>query len=289
MVTTLFLLLVTAGIALFVYLEFFRDRLIRRRPFPTAWRDVLLDNLPAYAALSDPEQQKLRELILLFLAKKRFYGCAGLEITDEIRVTIAGQACLLLLGQGRSIYPKLQSILVYPSAFRAERDQFSEAGTVHREEHHLLGESWDIGKVILSWDDVTRGVSDFSDGQNVVLHEFAHQLDGLSGSTNGAPPLYRNSYQSWARVFSDNFKDLQRRGTRGQATVLDSYGGTNPAEFFAVSTEAFFERPFALQARRPELFEELQRYYNVDPRTWHRPDGPLQGSWPNRCDSSAQP
>ena len=100
--------------------------------------------------------------------------------------------------------------------------------------------------------------------------------------------MYRNSYQSWARVFTENFEDLRQRGSRGLPTVLDTYGGTNPAEFFAVSTEAFFERPFALQARRPELFEELQRYYNVDPRQWHSADSPLQGSWPNRCDADQE-
>ncbi len=287
MATTLFLLLVAAGVTLFIYIEFFRDKLIRRRHFPKAWIDILEHNLPAYRALGVDEQQRLRELIHLFLAKKRFYGCAGLELTDEIRVTIAGQACLLLLGQGRAVYPKLQSVLVYPSAFRAQREQWSDAGTVHMEEHHLLGESWELGKVILSWDDVTRGVSDFTDGQNVVLHEFAHQLDGLSGTTNGAPPLYRNSYQSWARVFTENFEDLRSRGMHGHPTVLDTYGGTNPAEFFAVSTEAFFERPFALEARRPELFEELRRYYNVDPRDWHQP-GQWQGSWPERCDTGPE-
>lgn len=285
MATILFLLLVAAGVALFIYLEFFRDRLIRRRPFPAAWAGILARNLPAYRALAEPEQQKLRELILLFLARKRFYGCAGLAIDDEIRVTIAGQACMLLLGQDRAIYPGLQSILVYPSAFRARREEWSDAGTVHMEEHHLLGESWGNGKVILSWDDVARGVSDFGDGQNVVLHEFAHQLDGQSGSSNGAPPLYRNSYQAWARIFSENFQDLQQRALRGQPTVLDGYGATNPAEFFAVSTEAFFERPFALEARRPELFEELRLYYNVDPRTWHQPESTLQGRWPDRCRS----
>ena len=122
-------------------------------------------------------------------AKKDFYGCGGLEMTDEIRLTIAGQACLLLVGRGWQVYPGLMSVLVYPSAFMAQREQRQEDGTVSHGDHHLLGESWSNGKVILSWDDVTSGGRDFHDGHNVVLHEFAHQLDGLSGATNGAPPL----------------------------------------------------------------------------------------------------
>lgn len=269
-VTTVFLLICAAGLGLFVFQTFWRDKLIRRRAFPGAWRDILGRNLPPYGALSDEERQQLHQLINLFLAEKTFYGCAGLEITDEIRLTIAGHACLLVLNQGGSLYPKLMSILVYPTGFRVEREQMLENGTLATQDNHLLGESWSNGKVILSWDDVEKGASDFSDGHNVVLHEFAHQLDGLSGSTNGAPPLRRNSYQSWARVFSDNFEDLRTRSLLGRKTLMDTYGATNPAEFFAVATETFFERPQELQRLRPELFEELAEYYRVDPRKWQQ-------------------
>ena len=202
--------------------------------------------------------------------RKRFYGCAGQEITDEVRVTIAGEACLLLLNQGWSVYPKLSAILVYPSAFRARREQLQDDGTVAMADHDLLGESWSVGKVILSWDDVEHGAADFSDGRNVVLHEFAHQLDGHSGSTNGAPPLRRNSYRSWAQVFSENFDDLRSRSRVGKPTVMDTYGTLNPAEFFAVATETFFEKPHQLHEHRPELFSELQQYYQLDPRLWVR-------------------
>jgi hypothetical protein len=124
--------------------------------------------------------------------------------------------------------------------------------------------------VILSWDDVNSGIEDFSDGRNVVLHEFAHQLDSESGSTNGAPLLRRNSYKSWARVLSSNFEDLKWRSLHQQRTVMDEYGATNPAEFFAVATEVFFEKPNQLFKMRPALYSELSQYYQLDPRGWHQ-------------------
>jgi Mlc titration factor MtfA (ptsG expression regulator) len=268
MATIIFVVIVLALCLLFFYTTFWRDKWIRNRPFSPQWQAVLEASLPVYEVLSLEERSRLQQLIKLFLAKKRFYGCAGLEINDEIRVTIAAQACLLLLNQGWSVYPKLMSVLVYPRAFRAERELMQDDGTVAKLGHDLLGESWSNGKVILSWDDVGRGVADFTDGQNVVLHEFAHQLDGQSGSTNGAPSLRRNSYQSWARVFSENFEDLRSRALHREATVIDKYGTTNPAEFFAVATETFFEKPNQLFDRRPDLYEELQKYYQLDPRAW---------------------
>jgi hypothetical protein len=216
------------------------------------------------------EQRRLRQLILVFLARKRFYGCAGLVVTDQMRVIIAAEACLLLLNHGWAVYPKLSSILIYPSAFRVKREELQADGVVKSSEHHVLGESWGNGRVILSWDDVKNGATDFTDGHNVVLHEFAHQLDAESGTTNGAPPLRHNTYKSWSKVFTENFEDLRERSRRHQTTVMDTYGATNPAEFFAVATETFFEEPHQLYDRRPELYDELCHYYQRDPRNWHR-------------------
>ncbi|MFK7831186.1 MAG: zinc-dependent peptidase [Congregibacter sp.] len=262
-----------------VVIAFFLSRWLRRKrehrllsaAFPEHWQKILTERIPVYSVLQVDERKKLEQLIQLFLDDKRFYGCAELEITEVMKVCIAAEACLLLLGPSGPVYPKLQSILVYPTGFVAKRDLHQEDGTVVDGEHHLLGESWDIGRVILSWDDAEQGARDFGDGHNVVLHEFAHQLDSASGTTNGAPPLRRNSYQTWATVFSKNFEDLQKRVMHGKPTVMDSYGATNPAEFFAVATETFFEKPDDLFARRPDLFEELQQYYRVDPRKWHAP------------------
>ena len=275
MAIQVFLAILCALFGLFVYQTFLRDRLIRARSFPASWSAILDERLPVYAALAPPEQRRLQQLIQLFIAKKRFYGCAGLEITEEIKVTIAAQACLLLLNRGWSVYPKLSAILVYPEAFRVQRDQHSE-GIVSATSRNLSGESWSNGRVILSWDNVERGVTDFSDGQNVVLHEFSHQLDSESGSTNGAPPLGRNSYKAWAAVFSENFEDLRDRSRRQQDIVMDEYGATNPAEFFAVATETFFEKPHQLYKRRKALYEELSLYYQLDPRSWQAPDGRVE-------------
>jgi len=253
-----------------VYLYFTRrrDRALARMPFPAAWLATLEARLPVYSALSGDEQARLQQLIKRFIAGKRFYGCAGLTITDEMRVTIAAEACLLLVNRGGPVYPDLVSVLVYPAGFRVARDQHQPDGTVTLGEHDLLGESWSNGKVILSWDDVEKGIGDFTDGRNVVLHEFAHQLDAESGSTNGAPPLRRNSYKSWAAVFSESYKDLVAQTLHGHRTVMDEYGATSPAEFFAVATETFFEKPRALHHALPELYEELKTYYQLDPRNW---------------------
>ncbi len=261
--------LVVAGFLLYRSWRNWSHGRLLAAPFAQEWQKILARNNAVYSRLSDQERERLHQLIKLFLNDKTFYGCAGLEVTDEIRLTIAAEACLLLLHRQGSVYPGLTAILVYPSGFSARREEHYDDGTVSNEAHHMLGESWDNGRIVLAWDAAARGASDFTDGENVILHEFAHQLDSLSGDTNGAPVLRNNSYRSWARVFSENFEDLQDRVMKGQPTVIDDYGATNPAEFFAVATETFFEEPDALHKHRPELFEELRLFYRCDPRDWH--------------------
>lgn len=262
-------------IVVFVYVAFnltkWRNNRIQSQPFPKEWGSLLTTNLPVYSSLKAEEKTRLQKLIQLFIAKKRFVGCAGLIITDKIKVTIAAEACLLLLNHPKTkVYPKLYSVLVYPGAFRTEREQQQTDGTVSVASHNLSGESWSNGKVVLSWDDVVAGASDFTDGQNVVLHEFAHQLDSHSGSTNGAPPLRRNSYGTWSKVLSEEFEELRDACFRRHKTVIDQYGATNPAEFFAVATETFFEQPQQLHLKHQELYDELSLYYQADPRQWHK-------------------
>ena len=242
-----------------------RERL-RAEPFPEAWESILRKNVPLAQRLSREDLRELRGLIRVFLDEKRFEGCAGLELNDEIRVTIAAQACILLLHLGGEIYPRLVSILVYPSTYVAHARQPIGGGAVLEGEVARLGEAWQDGVVVLAWDDVLSGALDLQDGHNVVLHEFAHQLDQQDGEANGAPILgQRSRYVTWARVLGAEYDRLRREAGLGIPGVLDAYGANNPAEFFAVATECFFERPARLRREHPELFEELKGYYRQDP------------------------
>ncbi|PCJ42911.1 MAG: hypothetical protein COA71_05300 [SAR86 cluster bacterium] len=263
---TLFIIVFVIVVGLF-YPSWHRKQILRK-PFPEAWLAIVLRRLPFFEKLREQEQQQLKNLIQLFLAHKNFYGCNGLTITDDIRVTIAAEACLLLLNRTTSVYSRLKFILVYPSAFTSGHEHYNPDGTVNRGIRGLLGESWHHGKIILSWDDVTYGAENIHDGHNVSLHEFAHQLDSETGSTNGAPLLGKNACQSWAQVLSEEFKELNQSLERHHKTVMDNYGATNPAEFFAVATETFFEKPKQLENRHPELFAELKKFYRVDPASW---------------------
>lgn len=247
-------------------------------------------NVAQYAAMSAELRERLQRMVKQFLHEKTFVGCAGLELTEEMRVTIAAQACLLLVGRSGTrprVYPSLHTILVYPGAFLVPRRQQDEAGVVTEMRQDLLGESWGDGRVVLSWEHVRRA-GHYPDGtHNVVLHEFAHQLDSESGSTNGAPYLGSpERYRSWSETLSRDFAALRRDAYLGYRDVLDPYGATSPAEFFAVATEAFFELPHALAERHPALYAEFASYYRVDPRAWSAApvvhawdDGPLVGEW----------
>ena len=246
-----------------------RDRL-RSKPAPRAWREILERNLPVYSRLSAEDQVELLGHIQVFLDEKHFEGAEGLEMTDEIRVTIAGQACLLLLHRKSDYYPQLRTILVYPSGYTATED------------HHIGGGIWEeggearfghtahrLGALVLSWDAARSGATAPADGQNLVLHEFAHQLDFENDNTDGTPPLgTRSDYLAWGRVMNAEFEALRGSLRADRETLIDSYGATNPAEFFAVVTEAFFERPRALRRRHPALFEQLQNFYQQDPTTY---------------------
>ena len=258
-----------AGLALALGWPKWRLQRVLARPMPPAWQAILRSNIPVYSRMSGDLQHQLDKLVQQFLFKKKFVGCAGLEVDDEMRLTIAGQACLLLLNRPTRVYPELHTVLVYPAAFMVPRKHVDEAGVVTEARQDLLGESWGDGRVILSWDHVQRGAADWHDGHNVVLHEFAHQLDSESGSNNGAPYLgSQTSYRSWSEVLSRDFANLRTDALYRQQSVMDHYGATSPAEFFAVATETFFEKPWQMSERHPELYAELFKYYKVDPRAW---------------------
>lgn len=249
-----------------------RRRVRASAPFPEAWASSLQQRLPIYRVLPPSLQQQLHGLIGNLIAEKQFVGCAGLQVDDEIRLIIAAQAGLLLLNRDHDLYPEVQSILVYPDQFFAEHRVRDAAGVLSSERRLLSGESWEQGKVIVSWRDVTEGAADANDGYNVVLHEFAHALDHETGGANGMPLLPTGMQVGpWQQVFSDAYERLCRQADAGEETVIDPYGAESPAEFFAVATESFFELPRQLQAEEPALYQQLSRYYRVDPVQWLEP------------------
>lgn len=265
----IFLALVIAAIVLALWIPHFRLQRAIEAPFPSQWVAILERNIQVYRELPMPLRLHLRKLIKQFLHQKLFSGAVGLEVSDEMRVTIAAQACMLQLNRRGGLYPKLKYILIYPSTFVVTRPQADDNGLVSESPKALLGESWQNGRVILAWDNVLHGARNFVDGRNVVLHEFAHQLDSESGMADGAPLLAGTScYRSWASALSEEFAELQMDTLRGRQSLIDHYGATNPAEFFAVSTETFFEKPRQMAKHHAELFQVMQRYYRIDPRTW---------------------
>jgi hypothetical protein len=243
-----------------------RRRRLAARPFPQSWIDIVQRNVAYYRCLLAAEREELHGHINIFLAEKRFEGCAGLVITDEIRVTIAAQACILLLGRETDYYPSLHSILVYPHGYIANTKRQLPGGVIVEGPDPRLGESWHRGSVVLSWSDARAGGADPRDGQNVVYHEFAHQLDSESGAVEGAPGLKsRESYRRWSETFQREY-DAHLADTRAhRPTLFGAYAATSPPEFFAVATEVFFERPRELQARHPELYQRLSEYFRQDP------------------------
>lgn len=245
-----------------------RRQRITRRPFPAAWRDILRRRVPLARELPAAQQLRLKKHVQVLLAEVPFIGCAGLAIDDEMRVTIAAQAAFLLLGRGGS-FGNLREVLVYPSHFLVPRSEAGAGGVVHEGRDVLSGQSWQRGQVIVAWEAARDGAADPHDGANVVMHEFAHQLDQDTGAANGAPYVGRGALQqAWARVMNEEFDVLRSRLARAEPGLIEPYAGTSPAEFFAVTTELFFEKPGALAAERPALYEQLKRCYRLDPGSW---------------------
>ena len=248
------------------FLKRFRRKRIRQRPFPQGWLAIIEGRVPFYRKLPVLDKEELKQHILVFLAEKRFFGCGGLTITDEIKVTIAAQACVLLLHRETDYYPGLRSILVYPAAYVAKETRHLAGGIVEEGYDVRLGESWSNGSVVLSWDDIRRGAADMHDGHNVVFHEFAHQLDSTCGQGDSSAVLQQGStFIAWARVLHKNFIKLRQDLSSNKPTLLGSYAGQDPAEFFAVATEYFFERPKDLQKTYPDLYRELSNFYHQNP------------------------
>ncbi|WP_233008613.1 M90 family metallopeptidase [Rheinheimera faecalis] len=266
---TLLTLVVLAAIFLPPVWRQYRRKKIQQQAFPAAWRQILKHRMPYFRALPADLQLQLKKLIQVFVAEKQFVGCADLVVTDEMKVTIAAQACLLLLNKPAHYYPKLKQILIYPAAFVVPTAQSDTAGVVSEMAQVRLGESWQTGQIILSWVDTLKSAAICNDGHNLVIHEFAHQLDQLKGQATGAPLLSSTqAYQEWSLVLSHEFEQLQKQLAQGLPTLFDSYAATNPAEFFAVISEVFFEQPDLFAAQHGALYQQLRSFYALDPLSW---------------------
>lgn len=230
-------------------------------------RAIVNRHVPLVTRLPADLREKLEGKMTLFLDQVRFYGNNGLEVTQDMKLSIAAQACLLVVNNDQW-YDSLRTILIYPSAFKSKR--LSQNGFVVTErEIARTGESWHLGPVVLSWAHSEQGAMNDHDGHNVVLHEFAHQIDDLSGRANGVPLLGKNqSFAEWERVFSKAYDDHVRAVELGQRTLIDPYGAEGHEEFFAVTVEMFFERPRALQGEKPSIYTELSKLFRLDPASW---------------------
>ncbi len=243
--------------------QFRRWRLSRYRIPESLWQLALAD-LPHAGRLPVTGQQRLRELVLMFLARKHFEGAAGLTITDRMRTSIALQACTLVLNLGLDWYRGWSSIVVYPGDFLVQREFRDEAGVVHRYADELSGESWPEGPVILSWQAVREATHT---AQYPVLHEFAHKLDMLRGDADGFPPLHAGmDAGSWTRAFRGAYRRFTRAVGRGEEVRIDPYAAESPAEFFAVLSEVFFLDPALAHEEFPAVYGQLRRFYRQDPR-----------------------
>jgi hypothetical protein len=245
-----------------------RRRSLRLRPFPENWRRLLEENFPLYHLLGQDLKNQLHGLVNIFLDEKTFIGCRGQQITDQVKVTIASQACMLLLNRKTNLYPRLKTIYVYPHTYVVDT-KYHDSGLVIEGKDVRLGESWHNGPVVIAWDSVARAARSVHHRKNVVIHEFAHQLDQEDGVINGTPLLDSpSSYETWANVLGAEYQKLCDTLYAHHHSVIDPYGASSPAEFFAVATEAFFEKPCQLLKHNPRLYDEFKNYYKLDPAQW---------------------
>jgi len=242
---------------------------IKKQLFSKEWCKIMERNVPLYNCLPGKLKAELQDHIKIFISEKNIEGCGGLTITEEIKVTIAAQACILILNRNQDYYRKLLSVLVYPTSFVVPERSRNEVGIVTEDESHLLGESWEKGVVIIAWDRTLEGGRKLHDGNNLIFHEFAHQLDTEDNAADGTPILENKArYLSWIKVMSKRYMELTRNTKRGKRTFLGGYAATDAAEFFAVVTERFFENPLEMGNQMPDLYEELRKYYKQDPITY---------------------
>jgi len=265
---TVFAIFAAAFIALAVFYLFFyrswrRERELKQ-PFPKAWRKHLQSSVPLYRQLPTQLQKALREQVQLFIAEKNFYGCDGFEVDDRVRVAIAGHACLLTVMRSYTDYDEVRSILVYPDVYRVNAPE-RDGMVVGVSNQVRAGEASSMGQVVLAWAECESGAMQAKSAHNVILHEFAHQLDYLDGSADGAPPLSGEQADEWQQTMTIAYDNLRHSLRHQRKSWLDPYGATKPAEFFAVLTETFYQQPQHLKEQQPAVYDLLREFYRVDP------------------------
>lgn len=267
------ILIVSVGAFALAALLIWRAARARRRasafsqPFPPEWRSLLEDALPLYSRMPPALRTRIEPIAHSFLADVAFVGCQGLEVTDEMRLVIAVQACLLIVERDPTAYSTLSSVLIYPDEFVVNQADEDETGVVTEGEQVLSGQTVDTARIILSWRDVQESGSD-GEPYNVVLHEFAHYLDHSVDGVLSDTGARREAFEAWHDVLDREFDALCEALDRGEETLIDPYAAEHPAEFFAVATETFFEAAAEFRRRHPPLYTELQRFYGLDPATW---------------------
>jgi Mlc titration factor MtfA (ptsG expression regulator) len=247
---------------LFFYRGWLRDRRLQE-PFPKHWQEIIQARVPVYRTLPAQLRRQLEQHVQLFMAEKTFYGCDGFEVDDTVRLTIAGHACLLIVARNFSDFDEVSSILVYPDAYQVR--EIENDGLVVRESNQIrAGEASSRGQVVLAWAECEKGAVNPDSHHNVILHEFAHQLDYLDGTADGAPPLNGEEARHWQETMTHAYEHLRHSLRHHQTPWLDPYGATEPAEFFAVLTETFFQQPEHLKKEQPEVYQALCSFYRLD-------------------------
>ena len=251
---------------MFGFYNWLRRFFLKHALIPTeTWREVL-NEVPLCRNFSVQEIQRLRELVTFFIHEKTIQGAGGLEITDRMRLIVAIQACIPILNLGMDYYEGWYAVIVYPVEFISQHQWMDTAGVMHTSERILSGESWSAGPVVLSWKTIVSDTTDHTDGDNVVIHEFAHKLDMLNGATNGMPPLHQDmNAAEWTDALAHAYEDLSTKIRAGEPTVVDAYAATGPGEFFAVISEGFFEIPDCIQDTYPDVYRQLSQFYRQDP------------------------
>ncbi len=242
-----------------------RRRRWMARPFPSEWRAILEADLAHWAILDDTERHRLEGLTQAFIHTTAWRGDGGLVVDDRMKVLIAAQACLLLLGLETTGYARVRTVFVFPGRYLLRGTGVNDTGEVDAD-RAALGHTSLRGPIVLSWPDVLAGARNAGDGRNVVIHEFAHKLDMLDGLVDGTPPLpCPKRLRAWVTAMTPAWESLVEAAQEGRKTFLDPYGATNVGEFFAVATEAFFEKALPFRATEPAVYAQLVAFYGQDP------------------------